>query len=122
MSLGYEVTEDKRSFESKAVSRHTSAIFEYPCLVIKNTVEAPIRKYMIDVHRKMQSRPTNFDESSLGLLIHLYIIQDSKLLKLDTLHPNQVKSFLQLFDGVKMTGWYDEDTELTGDMLYALAE
>lgn len=122
MDLGYEVSEDKRSFESKAISRHTNARFEYPCLIVTNTAEAPVRKYMLDVHKKMSVKPVGFDESSLGLLIHLYINQDSKLLKLGTMQPNQVKSFLRLFEGVQISGWYDEDTELVGDMLYALAE
>jgi len=122
LAIGFDVYDDTRKFESKAVSKHVSMHMEYPCLVVKNTAEHPIRKYMLEVHKVMNSRPIGFDEASSGLLIHLYINQDSKLLKFGTIQPAQVKSFLRLFDGVETKGYYDETTLLEGDMLYALAE
>lgn len=120
MSLGYEVEDKPRSFDSDGitgtVSRYTKSKLEFPCFIVK----APFEEYKITVLRTMFQKSDSYDEEESKLAINLYFEQDGVRAGFGKIFPRQVNSFLKLFGGNDITGYYDDGRELRGEHLYVL--
>lgn len=126
MSLGYETYEDDRKFEQKGltgdVRRYTTTKMEFPCYVVCNTEEKPVKLHSIETLRKMFPNAKSYDESIANSLIHIYFNQGNQTAKLGVIQPNQVKTFLKLFENCEVDGYLNADKKLEGMYLYILAE
>jgi len=121
MTLGYEVEEEKRSFEQKgitgSVTRYVSGSLDFPCFIVK----APFEQYKIRVLSTMFQKVDSYSEYESNLAINLYFEStDGRLAGLGKIYPRQVNSFLKLFSTNKVSGFYEDGTELQGDYLYVL--
>lgn len=121
MALGYDTFEDKREFESQKVTRYATTSMSFPCYVIHMTPEHPIKRYTLEMLQHMFLSSVSTAEAGQDLSIHIYIVKDSMTAKVGQIQPEQVKSFLRLFESNEIDGYFTEDTLLTGDLLYALA-
>ena len=63
-----------------------------------------------------------YDESIANSLIHIYYNQGSQTAKLGVIQPNQVKTFLKLFENCEVDGYLSSEEKLDGMYLYVLAE
>lgn len=126
MSLGYETYEDNRDFEQAGltgeVRRYTTTKMEYPCYILCSTERNPIKLHSVATLKKMFPSLKVYDESVADSLIHVYFNQGSQTAKLGMIMPNQVKTFLKLFEGYCIEGYIDKDTPLKDMYLYVLAE
>lgn len=122
MQLGYDVYEDNREFESARVQRYSMTDMMFPCYIVCVSDEKPLKKYTLDILSKMFVRTESYDESVLNSTIHLYFSQGNKTVKFGLIQSSQAKTFLKLFENNDIEGFYDENTALSGDMLYVLAE
>lgn len=121
MALGYDTFEDEREFESQKVTRYATTNMSFPCYVIHMTPERPIKRYTLEMLQRMFQSSVSTAEAGQDLSIHIYIVKDSTTAKVGQIQPEQVKSFLRLFEDNEIEGFYTEDTLLIGDLLYALA-
>lgn len=126
MSLGYDVYEDKRSFEEKGITgnvkRYTTTKMDFPCYVIVSSEDNPVEEFKISVLQKMFETVKVYDEEEAKRAIFLYFSDGVRTVKLGRIKPSQVKSFLKLFDANNVDGYYSRDKELVGDYRYVLAE
>lgn len=111
--LGYDTEEREYTEGDMDVSKYAKGAFEYPCFV----VSPPFEGYKVTVLQQMIKHAT---PSAGGKEVNLYFQADGKTVGLGKLFPSQVSSFLKLFDGNKIKGYYEDGTELEGDMLYVL--
>lgn len=121
MSLGYDVNEDTRTFEKEGitgtVTRYSKGVLEYPCYIVK----PPFAMYKIKVLQTMFQKVSTYNEDDSLSLINLYFEDNSgRLASLGKIYPRQVNSFLKLFEGNEITGYYTDGSELKGDYLYVL--
>lgn len=118
--IGYDVETEERNFIQEGitgtVSRFAKGTVSYPCYI----VNPPFEAYKIKVLRTMYLRSDSLNEDDADLGISIYLKQGEKLVGLGKIYPRQVSAFLKLFASNKITGYYDENTELTGDYLYVL--
>lgn len=123
--LGYDVKEDARTFEKEGltgvVRQYTTTDMKYPCYVVQITPECPVERYKLTMLRQMFTTGSVVDPEIAGLAINVYFSQGSKTACLGRIYPKQVKSFLKLFEGNLVDGYFNADTLLSGDYLYALA-
>lgn len=126
MALGYDVYEDDRSFEQKGltgqVRRYTTTNMNFPCFIICNSDEKPVKAHSINTLKKMFPSLKTYDESVANSLIHIYFNQADKTAKLGVIFPSQVKTFLRLFEYCDVDGYMNSDTKLDGMYRYVLAE
>lgn len=128
MSLGYETYEDNRDFQQEGltgtVRKYITEDMQFPCYIVHVTTGHIVEKYKIEVLQKMFKTVDTYDEEEAKLVISIYIRTDEKTLRLGQITPKQVKPFLRLFDKDtdQITGYFDENTELTGEYLYVLSE
>lgn len=120
MSVGYDLDEDDRSFEQSGltgtVTRYTESSMVYPCYIVK----APFETYKLKVLQSMFHKVSFDSEEDGDLAIQLYFESGEQIVGLGKIFPRQVKSFLRLFEGSDIKGYYDENTMLEGDYLYVL--
>lgn len=125
MALGYEVYEDNRNFEQDGltgdVKRYVTEKMEFPCYIIVATPDNIVENYKISVLTRMFANIKTYNEDDANSSISLYFNQGDKTVKLGKIFPKQVKSFLKLFEGNIVDGFYDKDTKLTDDYLYVLS-
>lgn len=126
MELGYEVFEEERDFTQSGITgevkRYTTTSMAFPCYIIHSDEDHTIKKFKINVLRKMFSTGVGVDaDSGEDLGIHIYFSQGGQTARLGKIYPKQVKSFLQLFSGDVVSGYLDGGTELKGDLLYVLS-
>lgn len=118
--IGYEVEQEKRTFEQEGitgtVSRYSTCNLSYPCFIVK----PPFEKYKISVLRAMFQRSGDYNEDENDLSVSLYFEQGGQLAGMGKIFPRQVNSFLKLFEKNEVIGFYTDGTELTGDYLYVL--
>ena len=129
VELGYETYEDKREFTQEGltgtVTKYTKDVLTFPCYVINQTEELPIKAFKTNTLMKMFAVSSKvYDEEAAKLKISVYYSQNGRVIRLGQLSPNQVKPFLSLFESEisAIDCYYDKDTKLTQDMLYVLAE
>lgn len=127
MALGYDTFEDDRDFEQKGltgkVSRYTTEKMSFPCYIIDADSGQKVEAYKIKVLKNMtanigSSKNIDIEDD----MINLYFSQGGQMARLGKICPKQVKSFLKLFEGNKIDGFFDKDTPLNDDYLYVLAE
>ena len=126
MSLGYNTYEDDRRFEQKGltgeVRRYTTTKMSFHCYVICSTEEKVVKLHSIETLKKMFPNSKVYDESIADSLIHIYFNQGNQTAKLGVIQPNQVKTFLKLFESCEVDGYLSQDEKLEGMYLYILAE
>ena len=127
MPLGYDVYDDKqRSFDQNGltgeVQRYTTTSMAYPCLIICSTPEKPVKMHSLETLRMMFPKSRLYDEEVANSMINVYFSQGGKTAKLGLIQPNQVKTFLRLFDNNIVEGWLTEAKKLDGMYLYILSE
>lgn len=125
MALGYDVYEDKREFEQKGltgnVRRYTTTKMYFPCFILCSSNEKPVPLHSIETLRRMFPTSKIYDEVVANSLIHIYFNQGEKTAKLGCIQPNQVKTFLRLFDGCDIDCFLNKDKQLTGMYMYVLS-
>jgi hypothetical protein len=126
MALGYETFEDNREFEQKGltgeVARYSTENMVFPCYIVCSTQENPVDINRVKILKGMAINSGKFDEEMLLSTINIYYNQSNKTIRLGKIFPKQVKSFLSLFKGNIIEGYYDKDTKLTDEYLYVLSE
>lgn len=126
MALGYETYEDNRDFEQKGltgnVARYSTENMSFPCYIICATSDNKVDMYKIQVLKKMFINSSNFDEEVMLSAINVYYNQDNQTIRLGKIFPKQVKSFLKLFEGNIIEGYYDKDNKLEEEYLYVLSD
>ena len=124
MALGYDVYEDKRTFEQEGltgtVRRYTTEGMQFPCIIILHSETKPIEKYKLDALKQMFKLTQAFDEEAVAG-VTIYYSQGNKTVRLGQVTSRQVKAFLNLFANNDLVGYYDADNCLEGDMIYVLA-
>lgn len=130
MSIGYEVTEDERNFEKDGltgqVSRFSSQTIQYPCYVIRSTPENPVPEYKAEALKgmlnqiKVDNGTEQYDINKIQNIM-IYMDFENNRFGLGSITPSQVKSFLTSFQDNDVVGYFDENTELSGQNLYVLA-
>ena len=117
MALGYNIEETDRSFEQAGltgtVKRYALENMVYPCLIFDK-----ISQYQLKIVKQMASMQSSYNEDED--IICLYVALQGKLVTIGKVFSSQVKSVLMLFDDANAVGYYNKDTELTGDYLYVL--
>ena len=129
MSLGYEIQEDNRDFEQKGltgqVSRFSSQDMIYPCYIIRSTDENPVPEYKAEALKGMLNTIKSNSEGQFDINaiqnIMIYMDFQGSRFGLGNIVASQVKSFLSSFEGNDIIGYFDENTELSGQNLYVLA-
>jgi hypothetical protein len=126
LALGYDVYEDNRDFEKKGltgeVRRYTTSNMQFPCYVLINSEEKPIKSYTIETLRNMFPVSSVYDESLTNSLIHIYFNQNEKTARIGAISGSQVRTFLKLFENNDVDGYISENEKLEGMYLYVLAE
>jgi hypothetical protein len=126
LSLGYDVYEDNRDFEQKGltgdVRRYTTSSMKFPCYVLVNSEEKPVKSYSIDTLRQMFPALKQYDETLTDSMIHIYFNQDDKTVRLGAILGSQVKTFLKLFENNDIDGYISKDEKLEGMYLYVLSD
>ena len=126
MALGYSVYEDDRDFEQRGltgeVQRYTTAGMKFPCLILVNTTEKPLKMHSIDTLKRMFPNSKVYNEELNESLINIYVRQGDKTVSIGMIQSNQVKTFLKLFENNEVVGYIDADTELKDMYLYVLSE
>ena len=123
--LGYDVYEDKRSFEKEGltgnVKKYTTEKMSFPCFVIVSDEEHKVPLFKIKTIKQMSSTVDIYNEEEAKMAMDIYFTDNVKVVSICKIYPRQVKSFLKLFNDNKIDGYYDKDTKLEGDMLYILS-
>lgn len=118
--IGYDVESEERSFEQEGitgtVTRYARGVLTYPCYI----VYPPFETYKLRVLQTMYLRSDSLNNDDADLGISVYFKQGERLAGLGKIYPRQVSAFLKLFEKNRVVGYYDENTELTGDYLYVL--
>ena len=127
MALGYETYEDTRDFEQEGltgeVARYSTEHMTFPCFIICSTEDNIVEEYKTKTVKSMFVSPSDkFDEETFNSVINIYFHIQGQTIRYGKILPKQVKSFLKLFEGNIVEGYYDKDTKLTDDYLYVLAE
>jgi hypothetical protein len=126
LSLGYDVYNDDRDFEQKgltgSVRRYTTSSMQFPCYILINSEEKPIKSYSIETLRQMFPISKVYDESLANSLIHIYFNQGDKTVRIGAIQGSQVKTFLKLFENNDIDGYISENQKLEGMYLYVLSE
>ncbi len=128
MSLGYDTYEDNREFTQEGltgtVRKYITEDMQFPCYIVEMTPEHNVPKYKIGVIQKMFRTADTYDEEEAKLVISIYVSDGSKTIRFGQITPKQVKPFLRLFDEdlEQVRGYFDANTELTGEYLYVLSE
>ena len=94
----------------EVVSRYAKEDMRYPCFVIG--AEPPVELVKFKVLKSM---------NGMGGDIAVYYKDGDRMAVMGRIAPSQVKSFLRLFEGRTVTGYYDDKTELTGGARYVLS-
>lgn len=116
-TVGYEVYEDKRTFEK---DKDFLEGLSYPCMIVELGTEITVPKSrMLTLKGMMES--ANVAVGDCAEPVNLYFRTD-KLMLVGKLQARQIKSFMKLFSEVKVVGFLNKDTELTGDKLYILSD
>lgn len=125
MALGYEVYEDKRDFEQKGltgdVRRYTTTKMVFPCFILCHTEEKPVPLHSVETLKRMFPTSKVYDETIANSLIHIYFNQGETLVKLGCIQPNQVKTFLRLFENCEVDCFMEQDKKLEGMYMYVLS-
>lgn len=125
MALGYEVYEDERDFEQKGltgdVRRYTTTKMSFPCFIICSTEDKPVQLHSMETLKRMFPTSKLYDETIANSLIHIYFNQGSQTVKMGSIQPNQVKTFLRLFDGYEVDCYLERDKQLEGMYMYVLS-
>lgn len=116
-SVGYEVYEDKRTFEK---DKDCLDGLSYPCMIVELGTEITVPKSrMLTLKGMMDS--ANVSIGVCAEPVNLYFRTD-KLMLVGKLQARQIKSFLKLFNEVPIKGFLSKDVELVGDKLYILSD
>ena len=113
--IGFDVHEDNREFKSDDVKRFTTVSMSYPCFIINKSLEV----FRLNVLKKMFSVNQTFNDETQ--FIEVYFTDGERTVRLGRIMSIQVKSFLKLFEQHEVTGYYDENTPISGDYLYTLS-
>jgi len=127
---GYDVHEDKRSFEKQGITgritQYNTEANLYPQFCIMTTKENTMSMFQSLALKGMFETTTITDnilmEEDRNMGIYVYINVDDKKLRLGKIQPRQVKAFLKLFEANTIMGYLNEETLLEGDMLYVLSD
>ena len=126
MELGYNTFEDKRDFVQDGltgtVKRYSTEKMSFPCFVLVHTDEKPIKLSSIQILKQMSLSIKQYDEEQAFQAINVYYNKDDQTVSICKIFPQQVKSFLKLFENCQVDGYFDDSTYLTGQYLYVLAE
>lgn len=128
MSVGFDVHEDKRTFEQEgitgSISRFAKVDVKYPYFMLVNSSDKKIPLYRIKtlpallVNSKTREISVEEDKKS----IEVYFRDEDKIVRLGKILPHQVKSFLGLFSEYDVECMLTENQKLTGDMMYILSD
>lgn len=128
MSVGFDVHEDKRTFEQEGItgniSRFAKVEVKYPYFMLVNSTDKKIPLYRIKtlpallVNSKTREISVEEDKKS----IEVYFRDGEKVIRLGKILPHQVKSFLGLFSEYSVECMLDENQKLVGDMMYILSD
>lgn len=127
MPLGYDTfDESTRSFEQDGltgdVRRYVTTNMEFPCFIICSTPDKPVRMFTLETLKLMFPKAKLYDEAVANSMIHVYFNQGDKTAKLGLIQPNQVKTFLRLFQDNEIDGYLSKDQKLEGKYLYILSD
>lgn len=117
---------DNRTFDvdgiSGSVSKYVKEDVSYPYFLLEATEECPVPLNRLQVLPNLFGTTQIVSGISTASPVTIYYKAEGKVIKLGKLAARQVKSFLRLFEGNKVTGMYDEKTPLAGDNLYVLSD
>ena len=124
MALGFDVYEDDRSFEKEGltdkVQRYVTSSMSFPCFVIINTEDKPVKAHSIDTLKRM-FKSTSVYTGEESDSVYIYFNQGDQTVRLGIIGKAQVKTFLRLFECNFVDGYIDEKTKLEDKYLYVLA-
>lgn len=118
-----EVNRDVKGITG-TVNRYSNSKLEYPCYVLNITKEKPMITHKMEIFKGMTLPIDTYDEELKKQAIHIYLNleENHTMLGFGIIYPQQVKSFLNLFDTYDIDGYYTDGEKLEGMMLYTLAE
>lgn len=126
MELGYNTFEDKRDFVQDGltgnVKRYSTDKMSFPCYILVHTDEKPIKLTSIQILKQMSLSIKQYDEEQAFQAISIYYNNGDQTVSVGKIFPQQVKSFLKLFETCQVDGYLDKDTKLEDFYLYVLAE
>ena len=119
--------QDTREFKPEPIrgkdEMQTAKEASYPYILIESTDESPIPLYKMKALKSMLTAAEKLISTSdkhKKLAVNIYYKAGDKTVELGRLPKPQIAPFLQLFTGNTLTGMYDKDRKLEGDMLYVL--
>lgn len=125
MALGYDTYEDKRDFEQDGITgdvrRYVVESMTFPCFILVAEEDKPVEIVKIKVLKQMSGVIESYNEEEANSSISIYFSSGDKTAYLGKIQPRQVKSFIDLFSGNKVIGFYDKNTVLEDDMRYVLS-
>lgn len=107
-----EVDTTTREGITGTVTNFTYTGISYPCIIFKDGFTCPKHKLKI-ISNMVKSVKGKKD-------ISLYFQNKGELFKIGELNGFQVSSLLEIVETSVLTGYYDKDTSLEGDLVYTL--
>lgn len=95
------------------VTPYTFTGVTYPCVLFKEDFNCPRHKLTVISNMVKSGGKLNKD-------ISIYFLQKGDVFKIGSLSGFQINAFIDLVGKENLTGFYDKDTQLSGDKLYTL--
>ena len=110
------------------VTDYTYTGLKYPCVIFKDGFKCPKHQMTVISHminpptrrKGLSQKPVDPSASDLESNVGLYATQQGELFKLGELKGLQMGAFLDLVGTQSVSGFYDSNTRLEEDHLYAL--
>lgn len=124
--LGFDVSEDKRTFEKQGITGNvTNEVTEevsYPYLMIVSTDEHKVTKNQLQLLPNLFAASNLIESDDSNSPISIYFKAGENVMKLGKINGRQVKAFVRSVGVDSITGMFDKNTKLVGDMIYVLSE